>query len=534
MSINALIEVLKENNQDFEFYPTTKEILEVIKNDYNMTEAETVLDIGCGTCNFKKVIKPYQYYVVEKSKILIDKLDEDTIVLGTDFNSMLLLDKKVDVIFCNPPYSEYENWTKRIIWEGNCKYIYLVIPQRWKENKEIQECINNAKARVSVLGNFNFYNAERQARAVIDIVKIDKREHSNYYGYRKELEEINETAFDKWFEDTFAQRDSSNSNKNEYEIEKEKKENIKNQLVCSESKAKMLVELYEHEQQTLFEHFLAITRLDEDILKTIGVNKKAVKEALKQKIKSLKVLYWNIVFEEMEEITSRLTYKTRKKMLEKFSNLLTIDFTVENMYPLILWVIKNANKYYEEQVLDFFDYLTAPDNIQNYKSNQKVFKRNQWYPENFDNKKEVSHYTLAYRVICKILHHSDRYLDRYSNYQWALRDVFTIANNLGFTVNYDSIQPKYTYGEKYEVLLMDGKTFMSYRCYKNGNMHIKFNKEFMKALNVECSRLLGWIQVKEDIAREFPEDMAKGAEKYFKSNYTCIGTNGSLMLTTGK
>ena len=30
MSINALIEELKENNQDFEFYPTTKEMIKCI------------------------------------------------------------------------------------------------------------------------------------------------------------------------------------------------------------------------------------------------------------------------------------------------------------------------------------------------------------------------------------------------------------------------------------------------------------------------------------------------------------------------
>ena len=74
---------------------------------------------------------------------------------------------------------------------------------------------------------------------------------------------------------------------------------------------------------------------------------------------------------------------------------------------------------------------------------------------------------------------------------------------------------------------------MDYTCYKNGNMHIRFNKEFMKALNVEVGRLLGWIHKKEDIANEFPEEMAKGAEKYFKTNYTCIGCN-TLMLTTSK
>ena len=49
-------------------------------------------------------------------------------------------------------------------------------------------------------------------------------------------------------------------------------------------------------------------------------------------------------------------------------------------------------------------------------------------------------------------------------------------------------------------------------------MHIKFNIEFTKALNVEVSRLLGWIKNKEDIKNEFPEEMASGAEKYFKTN----------------
>ena len=50
-------------------------------------------------------------------------------------------------------------------------------------------------------------------------------------------------------------------------------------------------------------------------------------------------------------------------------------------------------------------------------------------------------------------------------------------------------------------------------------------------MNVEVSRLLGWIKSAEDIAREFPEELAKDAEKYFKANYTCIGDNGFLMLT---
>ena len=91
------------------------------------------------------------------------------------------------------------------------------------------------------------------------------------------------------------------------------------------------------------------------------------------------------------------------------------------------------------------------------------------------------------------------------------------------------------FGEKCTVLYArSDKVFMEYRAYKNGNMHVKFDMEFAKALNVECSRLLGWIQTKEDIKKEFSDEMAKGAEKYFKTNYTCIPSSNLLLLTTQK
>jgi hypothetical protein len=75
---------------------------------------------------------------------------------------------------------------------------------------------------------------------------------------------------------------------------------------------------------------------------------------------------------------------------------------------------------------------------------------------------------------------------------------------------------------------------MEYRVYKNGNMHAKFDIEFMKALNVEVSRLLGWINKPEDIKKEFPDDMAKGAEKYFKKNFTCLNVSSLPLLTVKK
>ena len=62
----------------------------------------------------------------------------------------------------------------------------------------------------------------------------------------------------------------------------------------------------------------------------------------------------------------------------------------------------------------------------------------------------------------------------------------------------------------------DYKTILfAFRCYLNNNVHIKFNIELMKALNVAVARKLGWIRKPSDIAQEFPPEMAKGAERYF-------------------
>ena len=48
-----LLDMLKENKEDFEFYPTTDKMLETIFNDIGCKYHDrkiSVLDIGCGNC----------------------------------------------------------------------------------------------------------------------------------------------------------------------------------------------------------------------------------------------------------------------------------------------------------------------------------------------------------------------------------------------------------------------------------------------------------------------------------------------------
>jgi len=576
--LKELIEQLEENNESFEFYPTSKEMIKCIFDNVENSNIN-VLDIGCGTCNFKRFyeelstekytldfeiqkkryIKDHpeisgdgydgnysgysvnkktigKYYVMEKSKILIDRLDRDIIVLGTDFHNSLLIDKPVETIFCNPPYKEYKNWMIRIIKESNCHDIYLIVPKRWKDDKDIQALLKRKELTPKVLGNFDFLEADRKSRAKVDILHIDK----TLDNHRNQLDDIEQDAFDEWFDETFKMQDLNKEEEelSDYEKHQKEREELKNKIVSSDpkDKAKTLVTLYNNELNTLFKNFKAICSMDGEVLETIGVSKESIKEAIKQKTVNLKILYWESVFDEMEEITKKLTSKTRNSMLEKFKELKTVDFTETNIYSLVIWTIKNANKYYDDQLITFYKELSSFENVKPYKSNIKTFEKDGWR-YNSDAEKQT-HYTLDYRIICSnyLIGVETNYDGEFRTgyeYHNKIKDITAIFNNLGFEVR--RIDTPTYFGEKCYAYDWEEKILFEFKTYKNGNMHIKFNIEFTKALNVEVARLLGWIRNKEDIKKEFCEEMSKGAEKYFKanqqiglSNITLIGMNQEL------
>ena len=70
------IHQIKENNQDFEWYPTTDEILEIIhrdinkQNTYNKEEyCGSILDIGAGNGKALNKLTTGNKYAIEKSSV---------------------------------------------------------------------------------------------------------------------------------------------------------------------------------------------------------------------------------------------------------------------------------------------------------------------------------------------------------------------------------------------------------------------------------------------------------------------------------
>ena len=512
--MNKLIENLKSNNQDFEFYPTTQKMIDAIcKYHKNMkgycVSFNDVLDIGCGTCNFKKfsTLEIRKYFVMEKSKILIDMLDEKTMVVGTDFKENTLIDKPVSVVFCNPPYSEYVDWTCKIVQEAVADDIYLIIPERWKNNEKINLTLdkvfakeNSKDSRVTIIDSFDFLDAERAARAKVDIIHINKK-----YCHR--------AGFDIFFDEVFEMNDESKKIK-----EAEKEEKIKSELVTGKNKIEILCNGYKEAQEELFNSIKAISSIDSNILNTVGIDKQKVKNSLKYAFENLKNKYWKYAIDCLDEITSRLTSSSRKNLMEEFSHLKNVDFTPSNVYSLVVWVAKNSKKFYTSQMLDFFVALSDEKNVKNYKSNQRVFVEDRW---RYARGEMInSHYTLEYRIVC-----SKYALPGESGYSYGdkdinvvfknkISDILTVANNLGFF--HGKIEYPEDYGKIGKVYFSDNKTILfEYRCYLNDNVHVKFNKEFIKCLNVAVAKELGWIRTKQDIVNEFDGDLAKGSENYF-------------------
>jgi hypothetical protein len=65
------------------------------------------------------------------------------------------------------------------------------------------------------------------------------------------------------------------------------------------------------------------------------------------------------------------------------------------------------------------------------------------------------------------------------------------------------------------------------KAFKNGNLHLRLNQDFILALNVEHGRLKGWLRTAQEAAEELKDPKAA---KYFNSTLK-LGGSPTLLLT---
>jgi hypothetical protein len=528
----ALLKQVIETENDFEWYPTTPEIIDTIKNDIggliycHGDPSPSVLDCGAGDGRVLDALTVGDKYAIEKSRPLIDALNPDIFIVGTDFLHQTLIDKKVEVVFSNPPYSEYELWSAKIIREANAKVVYLVIPERWKQSKTIADAVAVRDAKVTELGSFDFLNAERAARAKVQIIRVLLGFEDRHYGNASPKID----PFRVWFDDFFSINADKTKN-SEYGQKQTQKEKLSQALVTGGDLIQTLYELYEKELETLIATYKKIESIDPVLLQHMDINLKSVCESLRLKITGLKDLYWKELFDNLSKITDRLTHSSRSRLLDTLNEHTHIDFSPSNAYAIVTWVIKNANKYYDDQLVELVETMIGKANIKLYKSNQKTFGEESWrYGRRPDN---LGRFQLDYRVVLDRIGGlvTDRwYLEYQSECGLSeratkfLNDIRTVASNLGFlTNNHPSVQSLHWSSRKNNSLLCkdiySGKDEVLFEAsaYKNGNVHIKFNQKFLRRLNVEFGRLKGWIKSPKEAVKEMDIPLGE-ATQAFNSN----------------
>lgn len=512
----ALVDELKAAGQDFEWYPTTEAMQRAVIRALGTSGYPSILDIGAGDgrvlLRFAETWKSCELFSIEKAAILRQAQPETIAPVGVDFWEQDLMSLPVDVVFCNPPYSEFEAWAVRIIDTAHARDLFLVLPRRWKESAAIAAAMKARGITPQVILQDDFTNADRSARAVIDVIRMSIGERPRWE--RDRMQDPFEVWFDKNI-DTFDEQEPVK------EYEQEARELARLHRLDSIAS---LVDAYNEDYARLEANYKAIFKLDHAVLKELGVDKKSVREGLQKRMAGLKNTYWTALFEHLDVLTSRLSTKTKKRFLERITKHTIVAFTSDNAYAVTLWAIKFANRYFDEQLVDLFKELSTREGVLNYKSNVRTWKQDGWRYNARDN--ENSHYALDYRIV--VDHYAAIAKADAMRYEYPgglhtsahelIDDCVAVFTNLGFVTR--SGNPRalaWVANSWHDWRNADGETLFQVKAFMNGNVHLRFMPRAIKALNIEAGRLLGWLRSADEAVAETgctPEE----AREYFGSN----------------
>lgn len=537
-----LVQLIKEDHSDFEFYPTTEPIIKCIKADIQKGSRDnySVLDCGAGDGRVLMALTDGTRYAIEKSVPLLAAMDKSIFVVGTEFAEQTLIDKKVDLVVSNPPYTCFVEWVVKIIREANAGGIYFVIPERWKNSEDIKQALKSRDADAKAIGHFDFLNAERQARVNVEVVRVDlggMRRHS--FGHP------NRDPFELWFEENFKIHiGRTEESKFEFARRKEStiKDNIEGALVTGSDVVAALVSLYRNELDQMMQNYKRIEELDPELLEEMNVNISALKGALRLKIEGLKDIYWKELFGKLGVITEKLASNSRKRMLEKLQKHIHVDFTETNARAVALWSIKNANGYFDSQLVELMESMIEKANVVLYKSNKKTFSEEQWRYIRHDGR--LDKFMFDYRMVltrCGGINRSTWRCEQTSHgldvrAAEFLGDVITVAANLGFDTRETdrAEQLIWSSGKKHVFYYKDHgtgekKPLFDARVYLNGNIHMRFNPILILRMNCEFGRLKGWLKDREHAADELSVgDNEVLGEDYLAEINSSFGSNLKL------
>lgn len=558
--MHAIVKELKQNNEDFEWYPTKQNMIEAIIQDIQSlngktvsNKAKSILEIGAGDCRVVNEISKHcgiqDISIIEKAQTFIAKMPLNIKLIGTDFYSTDLSDKPVNIIFSNPPYSDYANWFATIVEHAFCSLAYLIVPERWINNESIKSALKKRNVDAQVIFSDDFLDGERQARAKVDIIRLNftqygRNEQSSsrfnagdYFSYR------DSDPFDYLFSETFGDLEQNFTTDKLNEAEEKWNTKIvalKNRT--SEVNIESLVDEYEQELDHLYSNYRSILSLDANLIHQLGLDLEKIKVNLRGHIHGLKHKYWEMFFNVYDVIYQYCTAETLDILKRKLSQQTSIEFNKENIYAMTTLILRYAEMYKEQQLINWFYRLSESDNVKLYKSNQRVFKDEDWryIRRNNENCNDLdnkpSHYQLDYRIVTRYLGRIDGWFNQ-KEVANHLNDLTVIARTLRLNAENQvtlSDAEKMKYGQRYPLYFTDQsgekQVLAEVKFFKNGNAHLFLNQDFTLRLNVEVGRLLGWVKTKEQASEEMGYPLEE-VEKSFGASQNLLMTANKLLLT---
>jgi len=570
----SLVQELKESGQDYEFYPTDESMIKTITNDIKKikehfdftdrySESIKVLDIGSGDGRVLQAIKAsfeqdesfrIDTFGIEKAPIHTSTYREKGITLiGTDFNQINFISKTCKIGFVNPPYSEFSHWIATLINHLNFGLLYAVIPERWVNDPAIKDAMKMRGVKYAeILAESDFLTADRAARAKVHVIRFsfDDLNPDNIKDfsrrYRPTVGRDSTDPFNLFIENELGLKKTYSETTEKFN-EYTERERIRKAMATAGSQSFELVESkgvlwalldnYEIDLAKTLDQYKLISKIDAQLLQELGVDYDALRKGAKEKLLGYRNVYWSLLFEKLDALSSRLTSKHKKDLLQKLSSN-ALDFTYTNAIYIINYAVEIANELIEQSLIDVYQDLTSPDAISRYyKSNQHVYSDDWRY--NQDESKKAK-YLLDYRFIHT--NWSNFYTESYKNglsdgARGFCDDLLVAFKLLGYSNLYSNTG--YDYMSKGDKLSLMGTTpdgdvieLVQIKFYQNGNRHCKFSQKAMLRLNVTVSRLLGWVRSKEEFANESNTTSHVEDNIWDISNEMKISANNILMLTS--
>src|SRR5690606_17306100 len=149
----------------------------------------------------------------------------------------------------------------------------LVIPRRWRECQRLQELVDQLQLKAKSLGEFDFENAERQARAKVEVVRFDLEARGK------------NAAFDAAIEEMLPELDQFEC---EIDADAPAEPDWDGQIAAGGNLIDSLVVAYDTELAELYATYRSVVKINPRILKELGVTKANILAGLREKIKGLK------------------------------------------------------------------------------------------------------------------------------------------------------------------------------------------------------------------------------------------------------